>query len=92
MCLLVTVTPLAFATDYLLAYSELNAWHGGAYVEWPRLFFCLSLAFACVVLTMVAGIGIPAYQAMRVPTGRVAPRQVTHPRRRTYHIYLQKSN
>lgn len=25
MCLLMTVTPLAFATDYLLAYSELNA-------------------------------------------------------------------
>lgn len=67
MCLLVTITPLAFATDYLLAHFELNAWHGGAYVEWPRLFFCLGLAFACVVLMMVAGIGIPAYQAMRVP-------------------------
>lgn len=66
MLLLLIVTPLALAADYLLASAELNAWRGGTTLQAGRLLACAATSFVLIALMMSVGICIPARKAMRV--------------------------
>ena len=62
--LLAIVTPAAVAVDIVLANAELNSWHNGTTLEWPRLLVCAALSFVCIALMIVIGIWYPARKAM----------------------------
>lgn len=64
--LLLLVTPIAVALDILLAHFELNSWHNGTTLEWPRLALCAAMTFGIIALMIVVGIWYPARKAMHV--------------------------
>ena len=65
--LLLAVTVPAVAADIVLAHFELNSWHNGTTLEWPRLIVCAAAAFALIAAMIGIGIGLPARRAMKVP-------------------------
>lgn len=66
MFLLLVVTVPAVIVDIILSYNELNSWHNGTTLEWPRLLFCCAITFIFIALMICVGIGIPARRAMKV--------------------------
>ena len=66
MLLLLIVTPLALAVDFVLANAELNAWRNGTTLETDRFLFCAALAFVSIALMILIGIWYPARRAMKV--------------------------
>lgn len=71
LLLLLVVTPPALAADYALAAAELNTWHNGTTLEWPRLLVCAAASFVLIGLMIVAGIWYPARRAMRLQPAEV---------------------
>ena len=66
MLLLLVITPLALAVDYVLASAELNSWRNGTTLEPERLLLCAALAFVFIALMILIGIWYPARRAMKV--------------------------
>ncbi len=66
MFLLLVVTVPAVIVDIILSYNELNSWHNGTTLEWPRLLSCCAITFIFIALMICVGIGIPARRAMKV--------------------------
>lgn len=66
ICLLFIVTPFAIVIDACLADLGLNAVYNSTTLEWKRLWFCAGIGFVLIVLMICIGVGIPAWQAMKV--------------------------
>lgn len=64
--LLLLVTVPALIIDFNLAYAELNAWHNGTTLEWPRFWLCIAVTFVLIALMISLGIWYPARKAMQV--------------------------
>ncbi len=64
--LVAMVTPLAVIVDINLAYNELNAIHGGLYLELGRFLVCVGISVLSIVVMMFVGIWIPARKAMQI--------------------------
>ena len=64
--LLLLVTVPALIIDFNLAYAELNSWHNGTTLEWPRFWLCAAATFVLIALMIAIGIWYPARRAMRV--------------------------
>lgn len=63
--LLLFVTPLAIAIDYLLTFYELNTWYG-EYFEPVRFIACVIIAWALMSIMIATGIFFPARKAMAI--------------------------
>ncbi|MDE5960321.1 MAG: ABC transporter permease [Duncaniella sp.] len=66
LILLLIITPVAAAFDWVLVYFEINTYYHGAYFEPIRFITCLLVSFALMALMIIFGILIPANRAMKI--------------------------
>lgn len=66
LILLLIVTPVAAAFDWVLVHFEINTYYHGAYFEPVRFVASLLVSFALMALMIIFGILIPANRAMKI--------------------------
>ncbi len=66
LLILLAVTPLAVAADYLLAANELNGYYAGGYFVPVRFVVCAAISFGVIALMIVLGAIFPAMRAVKV--------------------------
>lgn len=70
LLLLVLITPLALAADFLLVHFELVKYYMFGFTDPVRFAVCALISFGVLALMIVLGILIPALRAMRLSPAR----------------------